>query len=290
MMEMLIKNFFYILLLNCSLFAQDYFFQNEFGKFEDAVAFKINPSGFIYIIDSGSSEIIKTDSTGKVVKYNGGYGWDEGLFDKPIDICLSGLNVYVADLNNHRIQILDSDLNFIAALNGKNDRTVNDFSEDNFFRYPVACTVSSMGDIFIADSENRRIIKFDPSGKFLLKFGDYESGKFTLKNPTKIDIGFNNILVIDETRILLFDLFGNGLVTITSELGISNLAIFNDKIIFNNKSSLFFGEITRNNLTLREIDLKGYSFESEIIQCAGYGEDLFVLLKDRIVQFKNKKG
>ncbi len=289
-MGMLIKNFFYILLLNCSLFAQDYFFQNEFGKFEDAVAFKINPSGFIYIIDSGSSEIIKTDSTGKVVKYNGGYGWDEGLFDKPIDICLSGLNVYVADLNNHRIQILDSDLNFIAALNGKNDRTVNDFSEDNFFRYPVACTVSSMGDIFIADSENRRIIKFDPSGKFLLKFGDYESGKFTLKNPTKIDIGFNNIIVIDETRILLFDLFGNGLVTITSELGISNLAIFNDKIIFNNKSSLFFGEITRNNLTLRKIDLKGYSFESEIIQCTGYGEDLFVLLKDRIVQFKNKKG
>lgn len=266
---------------------QDYFFQRDFGKFEDAVSFKLSPTGFFYLIDNESSEVKKVDSLGEIVKYNGGYGWDESLFDTPVDVCLSGLNILIADLNNHRIQIFDKDLNYLTQLAGTNGTTL---SENISFKYPISCTTSSMGDIFVLDSDNKRITKWDPSGKFLLKFGDYESGEYTLQNPTKIDAIFNNVVVLDKDRILLFDIFGNGLLKFTTDYSLTNFNCSYDKIFFNNKNEVFEGEFVHNTLQIRKVNLLNYEFNSEIVQCAGNGDELFVLLKDRIVQFKNKKG
>ncbi len=282
-----IKCFLYLFLFNLSVGAQTYSFQREFGNFKNAVDFKISQTGFFYVIDSEQSDVFKIDSLGDVVKYNGGYGWDDGLFDNPVDICISGLNVLITDMNNHRIQIFDSDLNYLAQLNGTKN---NNLTEENYYRYPTSCTASSMGDIFILDSENKRILKMDPSGKFLLKFGDYESGMYTLQNPVKIDAGFNYLFVLDNQRILLFDLFGNGLTILKPDFNLTNLDVSNNKILFNNASELYEGVFSNNNFEIIRILLEGYNFSSEIIQCIGDNNLLYILLKDRIVQFKNKKG
>jgi hypothetical protein len=273
--------------VSISVNSQTYFFQREFGNFEEAIDFKASPTGFFYIIDNEKSEVVKIDSSGEVIKYNGGYGWDDGLFDNPVDITISGLNVLVTDKNNHRIQIFDSDLNYLAQLKGTNK---DNSTEEDYFKYPISCTASSMGDIFILDSENRRILKMDPSGKFLLKFGDYESGEYTLRNPAKIDAGINYLFALDDERILLFDLFGNGLMILKTGFELTNLDVSYNKIFFNSKSALFEGEFIQNTFEIKKIILEGFDFNSDIIKCSGDGNTLFVLLKDRIVQFKNKKG
>lgn len=284
---MIIKNIVCLFLISCLVSAQTYYFDREFGKFENAVAFKVSPAGFIYAIDAESSEIIKIDSLGEVIKYNGGYGWDNGLFDNPVDLSITGLNILITDMNNHRIQFFDSELNYLTQLKSINGAN---FSEDNSLRYPSSCTVSTMGDIFILESENKRILKLDPSGKFLLKFGDYESGEYTLQNPIKIDAAFNNIFVLDKDRILIFDLFGNGIAILKTNHKLTNLNIFYNKIFFNNKSEIFAGEFIQDKFQIYKIDLSSYEFDSEIIQCVGNGEFIIVLLKDRMVQFKKKKG
>jgi len=284
---MKIKCFLYFFIVSVSVNSQTYFFQKEFGSFKDAVDFKISPAGFFYVIDNEKSEVIKIDSLGQVVKYNGGYGWDDGLFDNPVDVSISGLNVLVTDMNNHRIEIFDSDLNYLTQLKGLNK---DNLTEEDYFKYPISCTTSSMGDIFILDSENKRILKMDPSGKFLLKFGDYESGEYTLRNPTKIEAGINYLFVLDDERILLFDLFGNGLMILKTGFNLTNIDVSYNKIFFNNKAELFEGEFIQNTFEIKKITLEGYDFNSDIIKCIGDDNSIFVLLKDRIVQFKNKKG
>ena len=134
-------------------------FQNALGKFTDASSFSYNPSGFFYVADRHTNEIFKIDTLGNIIKYIGGYGWDESNFDDPIFIFSTLLNVYVTDKNNHRIQIFDKDLNYITQLSNKNLESTNKNLENSKFGYPLGCVVSSMGDFFVLDSENKRILK-----------------------------------------------------------------------------------------------------------------------------------
>ncbi len=113
----MIKKFLILFFISITtLYSQQFGYDYSIGKFKDASSFSVSPSGFIYITDSGSDEIYKIDTLGKVVKNFGGYGWDNELFDNPVDVFATDLSVYVCDKNNHRIQRFDKDLNFISSL------------------------------------------------------------------------------------------------------------------------------------------------------------------------------
>ncbi|MFQ5632760.1 MAG: NHL repeat-containing protein, partial [bacterium] len=112
-----------------------------------------------------------------------------------------------ADYNNHRIQRFDRNLNFVSTL-------VNDTSRELRlqFGFPVAVAYSRFGEIFIAELEHNRILKFDINGNPVQSFGDYDWGAGSLEEPVQIGIsGKDAIFVADAMRkaVIKFDYYGN---------------------------------------------------------------------------------
>lgn len=195
----------YFLLVQ-NFFGQHLILDKQIQIFESANSFSINNSGVLFVTDAYKNEILKLDTLGNVIKKIGGFGWQESSFDFPADIYGSTLNAYVADMNNDRVQIFDKDLNFLSSING------NYQNSEHSFRYPSCVSVSNQGDLFILDSDNSRILKFNLRGEYLLQIGGFDAGEYSLNNPVKFVLTNNdNITVIDNNNLLLFDQFGNGI-------------------------------------------------------------------------------
>ncbi len=96
---------------------------------------------------------------------------------------------------------------------------------------PVSIAIGKTGDIYVSDSGNHSILKFDPNGKFLSKFGSYGRGAGQLISPTGVAVdSIGNIFVVDQGngRVEKFDPSGKFLVQFGSsgsQLGQLNLPI-----------------------------------------------------------------
>lgn len=209
---------------------------DSIGNFTNAAAFSYTVSGMIYVIDARSSEVIKIDTLGNQLKTTGGFGWKSGVFDLPCDIFATPLNIYVTDKNNHRIQQFDKDLNYISELNGKNNAT-----QKEEFRYPNACVNLPSGDLFILDSENKRVIKYDAMHNYNTAFGDFNWGRYSLNTPVKIHLyDEDKIAVLDGKNLVLFDFYGNGISIITLPDSIVDFSYKNKTLFLNTPTGIYF--------------------------------------------------
>ncbi len=263
------------------IFPQDYSYLDSFGKFKNASSFCITSAGIIYLTDSGTDEVFKLDTLGNILKYAGGYGWDGGLFDNPSDVFATPLSVYVCDKNNNRIERFDKDLNFIWQLYTHNSDTT-----DQRFGYPLGCAVSQQGDLYVLDSENKRIIKFDLFGSFVQNFGGYDAGNFSLINPQKIAISSDNkIYVVDKDRIVIFDQYGNGLSLIKMDSTQTGINIIFNKLTVNNDDKIYFSDLNSAETSLTQINLIKTGKVENIVSSFIFNDKLYVLTRNEIQVF-----
>lgn len=276
------KTFLAIIFLSNTIFCQTYTFDYSFGNFSSASAFSITSSGFIYIADDGDDSLIKLDTLGNVVKEIGGYGWGESAFDTPSDIFSTSLNVFVCDKRNHRVQAFDKDLNFISELYTREREN----SEERF-GYPLSCALSSMGDLYVLDSENIRVLKFDLFGNFIQNFGGFDWGIFSLKSPKKLAINSDNsILVLDDSALVIYDQFGNGKDKINLDNSFTSLKVSSGTLILNNKNEIYMGSFGIGENILSKIDLIGPDDGLKILSCSVFNNKLYVLTPKKIFVFK----
>jgi len=171
-------------------------------------AISADPQGNIYVADAGNNKILKFDGRGNLLKGVGGFGWGREQFDRPVDICAkTGLDIFIADYNNGRIERYDRNLNYISSFPA--DEEVEGPLR---FGYPAGVSVSPHGDLFIAERENNRILKINSFGELETVFGDINSGEGKLQKPGQLEVSKDGLVyVCDEaaSRILLFDYFGN---------------------------------------------------------------------------------
>ena len=220
----------------------------EVADFSNAVSVTTDGKENIYVLDAGTNQIVKFDNKLKYLKRNGKQGWDEGQFDSPT--CIdgsSGLDIFVTDGKNKRVQRLDLELNPISILK----TNLTDFTVDYQYNTPVATLVLNSRELYVIDGDNNRIVIYkdgrNPSGIF----GDYSSGKGQLSRPVKIlKDGKNFIYVLDKElkTIFRFDNLGNYI----NRLTIENLESFtitgNTLYMFNGKEILIY-DLERNTVT-----------------------------------------
>ncbi|MBK6537188.1 MAG: NHL repeat-containing protein [Ignavibacteria bacterium] len=218
------------------------------ADFSNAVSVTTDGKENIYVLDAGTNQIVKFDNKLNYLKRNGKQGWDEGQFDSPT--CIdgsSGLDIFVTDGKNKRVQRLDLELNPISILK----TNLPDFTADYQFNTPVATLVLNSRELYVIDGDNNRIVIYkdgrNPSGIF----GDYSSGKGQLSRPVKIlKDGKNFIYVLDKElkTIFRFDNLGNYI----NRLTIENLESFtiagNTLYMFNGKEILIY-DLERNTVT-----------------------------------------
>jgi uncharacterized protein (TIGR03663 family) len=111
----------------------------------------------------------------------GSQGTALGQFTDPRGLALdNGGRIYVADGNNHRIQVFDSNGQFISQWGSQG-------AGPGQFQEPWGVAVDQNGNVYVADTWNHRIQKFDSEGEFLLQWG-------TFGNTEGSVIGQENVL------------------------------------------------------------------------------------------------
>ncbi len=105
------------------------------------------------------------DTTPQFVRAWGSLGSGQGQFNYPgaIRVAKSG-NVYVADTNNHRIQVFSNTGEFLFMWGSFG-------TAPGQFQYPQGLAFDATGNVYVTDYQNYRIQKFTPDGQFILQFG-----------------------------------------------------------------------------------------------------------------------
>lgn len=184
---------------------------NSNSKFNSIVVSNLDE---IYITDETNNEILSFDFSGKFTNKIGGYGWDENSLNYPIDISINtGLNIVVADKNNHRLVRYDKNLNFISTL-----------PDDNSFlelSYPKVCKISKDGTMFILQENNYEILKLEFDYESYSYIGNNVDKEFQLVEPIDLYITKNqNLLILERSgKILKYDFFGTPIkiISLSSE-------------------------------------------------------------------------
>jgi NHL repeat len=179
------------------------------GSFERATHVFVRIQGAIYVLDADQNKIVVFTDITQSPKSIGGFGWSAGSFDTPTGIATDGISIYVSDFGNHRIQRFDRNLNYLSSFSTRD--TSDAFSR---FGYPLDVALSELGDLFILDGENLRVLKFNPQNFFERSIGDITAGKGKLQNPIRLVVTTSRIFVTEQTRIVVFDYFGNYLSSI----------------------------------------------------------------------------
>ena len=169
-------------------------------------AFDVDIYGNAYFLDAAKNTLTLVSKDGSVVREVGGPGWGDGQFDRPAAVwARNGIDVFVADYGNHRIQRFDRGLNFVSSLS-----TRDSDNPDERFGYPIDVALSRFGELFICDRENTRIAKVNTSSQVELTFGGFGAGKGRLQDPSQLEIGPKDLIyILDGRRVVIFDTFGN---------------------------------------------------------------------------------
>jgi NHL repeat len=138
----------------------------------------MSPNGDLYISDGyGNARIHKYTPDGRLLMSWGGPGTDPGEFNIPHNItCDADGWVYVADRENHRVQVFDG--------NGKYETQWNNLHRPSgLFMPPGKCPVCYIGEIGPAQPVNRnvpnlgpRVTIVDHTGKRLSRLGGLCAG------------------------------------------------------------------------------------------------------------------
>lgn len=257
-------------------------YEYSFGKFSNPKGISIDPSGNIYVADTGDNLLkrynIKGEETGEV----GGYGWGNFQFDQPLDVCASnGVEIYVADYNNHRIQKFDRTLANVATLS-----TRNWSDESDKFGYPSGVVVSRLGDLFVCDDDNDRILKVNSFSTVERTFGGYGSGQASLTLPKQVDIGPDDqVYVTDRDRIATYDYFGG--YTGSIGRGIlhdpTGIGMDSDKFgVCDGDSLYFFGFDGKLLARFSNKDILGTTL-NRFNDIAFYKDEVFILTNTKVV-------
>ena len=267
-----------ILTLNPFCSSQNFNYERSFGEFKNATSFYINAAGVVFVTDDITDEVYQMDTLGNIFLSIGGYGWDINAFDDPVDIFADPLKVLVSDKNNNRIQRFDKNLNFIFQFKTED----NDIKAERF-RYPLSAVTSNLGDVYILDSDNIRIVKFDLFGNYIQDIGGYDYGSFTLSNPKQLAISMdNNIYVIDGSVIYIFDNYGTALGLIEAEEELKSIRIIFSWLTTNTEEKIYISNLKSVENKLIEAILNGFDEELEIVSSLIFNKKLYVLSPNTI--------
>jgi tripartite motif-containing protein 2/3/tripartite motif-containing protein 71 len=171
---------------------------NKTVEFSYPRGIAITPDNCILVTDN--NKICKINMEGNLLATFGQRGNKVFDFDTPNGIAISPTGqIYVADMYNHRIQVLNSDLTFSFS-----------FGSSEQLHYPVSVAIDEQGVVYVNEWSNNRIHKFTAGGDFISQFGVTGSRQGQLFLPRGMAINNNFLYVVEKgnNRVSVFSTDG----------------------------------------------------------------------------------
>lgn len=175
------------------------------GKMRKPINITIDSNGDKYITDTQRRLVLVYDVHDKFVKTIG-----DGKSFTPSDVLILDNKLYVADLKNHIIRVLDK-------VSGNELYTFGEVGSDNGqLFYPTNLALGANNNIYVSETGNFRVQEFTQKGKFVASYGKVGTGIGDFARPKGIaidkqgrmhvvDAAFENVQVINkEGKVLMF--------------------------------------------------------------------------------------
>jgi len=164
--------------------------------------------GYIYVVDSANFRVQKFDEIGEFIMQWGSFGNNDGqfYFARGIAVDQSDGSVYVVDMGNHRIQKFDTSTNVLPQFLtkwgvgiGAGHASSSQAQEPGQFRSPWGIAIDDAGGVYVSDTGNQRIQKFDREGNFITQWGGFgtREGHFNFPYGLTVD-NRGNVFVVDS--------------------------------------------------------------------------------------------
>lgn len=201
------RTFKKVLFLDLEKKTLDYIRDERDGALGDPMGLWVTDDDVKYVADVGRKQILVYGRDNQFVR---AYGEPE-QFERPMDVAVHGDRLYVVDFVKMAV----------VAVDLESGKTVLTFGEpgsaEGKLNRPTHLTVDAQGNIYVNDSFNFRIQKFDPKGNYVKHFG-YQGdtlGGFARPKGVAVDrdghvyavdAAFENTQIFDpeSTDLLLF--------------------------------------------------------------------------------------
>ena len=214
------------------------------GQFVEPSSVELDTAGFVYVAGH-EDRVQKFTRDGDLVAIFGSSGAADGQFNHPHGLAIDrrrGDLVYVGDQENHRLQVFTSDGGFVRLWTdpqfqhihdvgidpATGELFVGDYASDVLQRFtssgqPVAelggsgtepgrfdgvwgVSTDSAGNVYVADTFNRRVQKLGPDGAFIAEWRGYAGESFV--KPTGVFVDAGDVVYVCDSlaeTIILFD-------------------------------------------------------------------------------------
>ena len=128
-------------------------------------------------------------------------GSGDGMFKYPFGMAVNDKDeIVVADCNNHRVQVFDSDGTFLRSFGHQGENAGE-------FIYPNGIAIDKDKKIFVADMGNNRVQIFSWEGRHLGSFGGKGSLDSQLFNPRGLSLDSTGNVIVADTGNKLIKIF-----------------------------------------------------------------------------------
>jgi len=149
------------------------------GEFDTPRGLTVDVFGNVWVADHTNQRVQKFSYDGRLLGVFGANGGDgtpgsgPGEFFEPRGMSSDADgNIYVAEMVNHRVQVLRNDGSFLRAWGkggtGGYEQVGSGYGE---FRLPYQTAVDTKGRVWVTDTDNERVQVFTREGQFLRAFG-----------------------------------------------------------------------------------------------------------------------
>ena len=152
--------------------------------------------GNVYVA-SHAHNVQKFNRHGEVIKSVGNKGRNIGEFDHPRGVRYHNDQVYVCDCGNGRVQVFDSDLNFVRAFGTHGDAPGQ-------FKYPRDIDFDAQGNIYVLDEDKHNkhyaVMVFSEDGHHLRHFDKKGWGEGGLGKSTGLCVSGEHVYVTEYSN------------------------------------------------------------------------------------------